>query len=113
MAVAVVERDILTELAETEEIKKSRKLYRRWNEMRFTNAGIDSLVDALLGSCDRKLYIGQEAIVYYDIMDTRDFLKEKYALLSEAEAAEFEDDVEEALDEADKVLSHIRDSIDK
>ena len=113
MTVAVVERDTITELAETEEITKSRELYQRWNEMRFTNDGIDSLVDALLGSCDRKLYIGQEAVVYYDILDTRDFLKEKYALLSEAETAKFEGDVEEALDEADKVLSYIRDSIDK
>jgi hypothetical protein len=108
MSIALVERDILAELAETDEIMEARRFNQRNNEMTFADGGIDSLSSLLLGVCDRKLYIGQEADVYYDILDTRDFLKEKYDLLSETEAAQYKEHVEEAINEAEEVLNYIR-----
>ena len=108
MAVPVIERDLIAELAETDEIKRSRLLSQRFNKMVYADGGVDSLSFTLLGVCDRKLYIGKEAEIYYDILDTRDFLKEKYDELSEAETEKYKDDVEEALDEADEVLNYIK-----
>ena len=113
MIVAIAERNILAELAETDEIKELRKLYQKGNEMTFTSGGVKALSTMLLGVCDRKIYIGKEADVYYDILDTRDYLKGKYGLLSEVEAKEIEYEVEEALEEADKILTSIRDEMNQ
>ena len=97
----------ISEIAETDEIKELRKLNQELNEMSYAKGGIYSLSFTLLGVCDQKIYIGKEAELYYDILDTRDFLKEKYAELSNAEAEKHKEDVEEALEEADEVLRYI------
>ena len=107
MAIAAVEQNRISELAETNEIKKKRESYQRCNEATYADGGIASLSSMLLGVCDRKLYIGEEADIYYDILDTRDYLKEKYDELSDIEAIKHKKDVEEALDEADAVLNYI------
>ena len=108
MITEVMERNKIAEFAEMDEIKEARKLYQELYEMSYARGGVDSLSSLLLGACDRKIYLDEEADVYYNILDTRDFLKEKYAELSEAELEKYKDDVEEALDEADEVLSYIR-----
>jgi len=109
MTVEVAERNKLAELAETEEIKKYRKENQEINLLVYVTKGIISLSSSLLAACDQKLYIGKEALVYYDILDTRDLLKEKYVELSEAEveALKCKGDIDEALAEADEVLRYI------
>jgi ABC-type uncharacterized transport system permease subunit len=107
MPVAIAERDRISEIADTEEIKAFRKTTRENNEEIYADRGINSLSNMLLGVCDRKVYVGKAAEIYFDILDTRDYLMEKYAELSDIEAMKVKKDVEEALDEAEEELEYL------
>ncbi|MDR2861722.1 MAG: hypothetical protein LBV07_04165 [Syntrophobacterales bacterium] len=107
MTVAVVERDRISEIAETEEIKALRKIYKEDNEGDYADGGVKLLSYMLLGVCDKKVYEGKEAAIYFEILDARNFLKKKYAELSDIEAMKVKKDVEEALGEAEENLEYL------
>ena len=107
MAPAVMERDRISELAETDEIKELRKCCRQDNESIYANRGIESLVYMLSGICGQNVYENKIWQIYFEILDTRDFLKEKYEELSYIEAAGIKQDVEEILEEAEETLNLI------
>jgi len=107
MTVAVVERGILAEHAKTEGIKELRKFWEKDNESTYVEGGIESLSFTLLGVCDKKVYLGEEVSVYFEILDLRDCLKEKYSELSDSEALKHKEDVEVALNEAQEILDSL------
>ena len=108
MTAAVMERDKIVELAEMEEIKALRAKYREDNEELFANGGIKSVIWDLLAICDQNIYVGKEAAIYFDILDMRDFLQEKYAELSATLLPEQKEKIEEALTEANESLTTLR-----
>ena len=107
MTTAVAELDKIAELAETDEIRELREFYQEDNESTYANRGIKSFASVLSGVCGKNIYVGEETKVYFEILDMRDFLKEKYAELSKTEAAKYKKDVEEVLKEADRELSFL------
>ena len=112
MAVAVMERDRISEIAETDEIKELRKQYRQENEMSYAkNKDILSLADLLSAICGFNVYLGEEAARYFEILDTKDFLLEKYAALPDVEAAKYKDELELYLREANKELEFLKNEI--
>ncbi|MCL2009220.1 MAG: hypothetical protein FWG71_01575 [Synergistaceae bacterium] len=113
MAVAVMERDLIKALAETDEIRALRKFYRQENESAHARRGIDFLACALSLVSGQKIYEGKEAAIYFEILDTRDFLKEKYAELSDIESSRYKSDVEGVLEEAEETLKFLEGSIEQ
>ena len=111
MAVEVMERNKIAELAETEEIKEARKLYRESNEMLYVDGDILSFASMLSGICGQNVYVGQDAAVYFEILDTRDFLLEKYFGLSNNEIEKYKDKIEKYLQEAKKELEFLKSEI--
>ena len=107
MTVAVAEQDKTCELAETEEIKALREGYRESNEAAYAEGGIESLTFTLSSVCGQNIYEGKEAAAYFEILDTRDFLQEKYAGLSDVEMMKHKEDVEITLDEAEDMLNFL------
>jgi hypothetical protein len=107
MPVAVMEQDRISEVAETDKIKALRKIYKEDNEGDYADGGVKLLAYMLLGVCDKKVYEGKEAAKYYEILDASDFLKGKYAELSDIEAMKVKNDVEEALAEAEENLEYL------
>jgi len=104
-------RDRIRKMSEMDKIKESRNINKKLNEMVYFDGGVDALSSTLLGVCDRKIYVKEEADVYFDILDTRIYLKEKYEELPIIEALKYKEDVNEALKEADKVLLYILNNI--
>ena len=94
-------------IADTDEIKKLRELYQRENKMAYADGGVESLAFTLSGVCGQNIYVGKEAAVYFEILDTRDFLKEKYAELSDFEMIKHKEDVESTLAEAEDMLKFL------
>ena len=107
MTVAVMERDRISELADMEEIKELRKFYRQENESAYARRGIEFLAYTLSLVSGQKICEGKEAAIYFEILDTRDFLKEKYAELSDIEALKCKKDIEDVLNETDEILDFI------
>jgi hypothetical protein len=102
-----MERDRFSEIAETEEIKALRKIFKEDNEGDYADGGIELLAYMLLGVCDKKIYEGKETATYFEILDARNFLKGKYAELSDIEAMKVKKNVEEALNEAEENLEYL------
>ena len=101
------EREMESNIVVTKKIQALREQYREHNEITYAQGGVESLADTLTAISDRKIYVGEEAIIYFDILDTRDLLKEKYAELTDIEAARLKEDVNDALDEAEKMLNFL------
>ena len=109
MAVAVIERDRLRELAETDKIRELRKQYRRENEMSYAaDKDILSFALTLSGISDQKIYVGKAAAIYFEILDTKNFLLEKFAELTDIETIKYKGEIELCLKEADEKLDFIR-----
>ena len=111
MTVEIVERNRIAELAETAEIKEQRKFWKEDNESSYAEKGIKSFAYVLSGVCGKNIYLENEVSVYFEILDMRDFLKEKYAELSETDVAKYKKDVEIVLNEADEVLISLYEEI--
>ena len=111
MTVAVIERNRIDELAEIEEIKELRKHYREESESAFTERGLLSLAGLLSFLCGKNVFVGQDAAVYFEILDTRDFLLEKYAELPREEAAKYKDKIDSYLKEANEELEFLKGEI--
>ena len=111
MTVAVMERNRIDELTELDEIKELRKRYRESNETAYVDGDILSFADTLSAICGQNVYEGQDAAVYFEILDTRDFLLEKFVELPDAEVAKYKDEIEEYLQEADEELEFLKSQI--
>ena len=111
MAVTVMERDKITELAETDEIIKLRKRNQELNEMTYTDGNILSFASTLSGICGLNVYVGQDAARYFEILDTMNFLLEKFVELSDVEAIKYRDEIEEYLQEANEELEFLKSEI--
>ena len=95
------------ELTEMEEIKALRKGYRESNEAAYADGGVMSLTFTLSSVCGQNIYEGKEAAAYFEILDTRDFLQEKYIELSNLEMMNHKEDVEITLGEAEDMLNFL------
>ena len=111
MTTAVIERDVIAELAETDEIRRSRILSKRLNEMVYTDGDILSFASALSGICGLNVYVGKEVVRYFEILDSRDFLLDKFSELSDIDAAKYKDEIEEYLQEANEELEFLKSQI--
>ena len=103
-----MELDMIAELAEMDEIKELRKRYRESNEMAYVEGDILSFADTLSAICGQNVYLEQDAAVYFEILDTRDFLLEKLVELSDIEVAKYKDEIEEYLQEASEELEFLK-----
>ena len=106
-----MELDRIAELAEMDAIKELRKRYRESNEMVYADGDILSFADTLSAICWQNVYVGQDAAVYFEILDTRDFLLEKFVELSDIEVAKYQDEIEEYLQEANEELEFLKNQI--
>lgn len=104
MATLVTELDKIAELAETDEIKELRKRYKEENELIYKDSNIKSFAYILSGICGQNIYIGKEVVMYFEILEMRDFLKDKYVELPNIEALKYKKDIESVLNEADETL---------
>ena|GEM_PF-5487280 len=104
-------QDRINKAMSTEIIKELRNFWKEDNESSYKEKGIGYLCFMLLGICDKKVYIGEEILVYIEILELRDYLNEKYFELSEVEALKFKKDVERSLNEANEVLATIYNSL--
>ena len=111
MSEVVAERDKIAELAETEEIKKSRERYQKQNERLYANEDIESLIWTLSGLCGLNIHVGNEADMYFGIMDFQEYVIERYAKLSESEAEKYKRDYEEVMEEAREELEFIKNEL--
>jgi len=107
MNIAVVERDRINEIAVTEEIKELRKQYQELNEMAYADGGIEHLSYMLSGISGQNINENKMLKTYFEILDTKNFLLEKYAELSGIEMLKHEKNVKEAVEDADETLSLI------
>ena len=111
MAVAVMERDRISELAGTEEIMELRRQYQKLNEMSYANGGIEHLAYMLSGISGQNIYENKIIKTYFEILDTKNFLLEKYSELPDIEALKHEKNVKDAIDDADETLTLIEQCI--
>ena len=108
MTVEVEERNKIAELLKTEEIIELRKRFKEENEMIYEKGGIESLISMLSGLCSVNVYDCKEIETYFEILETRDFLKEKYTELSDIESSKYNGRVELGLNEANEELDFLK-----
>ena len=65
------EREMESDIVVTKKIQALREQFREHNEITYAQGGVEALTDTLIAVSDRKIYIGEEAILYFDILDTR------------------------------------------
>jgi len=108
MTVAVAEQNKLAELAETEKIIEVRKRYRERHEKIYADTDIESLIWTLSGLCGTNVHVENEADMYFGLLDFRDFVLEKYDILSEDERIKHKKDMEIVLKETDEELESLK-----
>ena len=111
MTVAVAEQNKIAEITETDEIREFRKRNRELNETIYADKDIESLISTLSGLCALNVCEGNEAETYYGILDFRDFVRGKYAELSENKANKYEKELEKVLEEANEELEFLKKNI--
>ena len=104
MAVAVMERDRISELAETDEILALREKCKKEAELIYGNGDIDVLADALSILAERGIYRTDSLGVYIDIQETMNLLREKYVDITDHEMKAY---VEATFVEANEALEII------
>ena len=107
MTVTIMERDRITDIAKMEEIIELRKRYRYENEMIYTKEGIEYLASILSGISGLNIYENSIIKMYFEILEMKNYLEEKYALLSPNDAIKYKNNVDSAVKDADETLSLI------